>query len=69
MNVTQAFNLFMRFVGYKLIHRAVNSGIDYAARRGKPEADMSEAERAQAASGRQFAQRARRIRSATRRFF
>jgi hypothetical protein len=54
---------------WKFINRAMEKGIDYAARRGKPESEMTDAERAQAASGRTFAQRAREIRNVTRRFF
>ena len=63
--ITMAMSMFMK----RFISVAVDKGIDYAARRGKPEAEMTEAERANANQGRQMADRARQIRNATRRFF
>jgi hypothetical protein len=69
MDLNKLINMLMRQFGGKLMNMVVNKGVDYAARRGKPEAEMSEAERAQAASGRQFADRAKQIRNATRRLF
>jgi hypothetical protein len=65
MNMNQVISMIMR----KVMGRAIDAGIDYAARRGKPAADMTAAERAQAASGKKLAQNARQIRNATRRFF
>jgi len=69
MDMNRLIDTLMRLFGRRLINIAVNKGIDYAARRGKPEAEMTEAERAQAAQGRDMAARAKQIRSATRRFF
>lgn len=63
--ITMAMSMFMK----RFIATAVDKGIDYAARRGKPEAEMTEAERASAGQGRQMADRAKQIRNATRRFF
>lgn len=63
--ITMAMSMFMK----RFISTAVDKGIDYAARRGKPEAEMTEAERNQASQGRQMADRAKQIRNATRRFF
>ena len=61
--ITMAMSMFMK----RFIVTAVDKGIDYAARRGKPK--MTEAERASAGQGRQMADRAKKIRNATRRFF
>ena len=63
--ITMAMSMFMK----QFISTAVDKGIDYAARRGKPEAEMTESERAAADQGRQMADRAKEIRNATRRFF
>lgn len=63
--ITMAMTMFMK----RFISTAVDKGIDYAARRGKPESEMTESERSQAAQGRQMADRAKQIRNATRRFF
>lgn len=63
--ITMALSMFMK----RFIATAVDKGIDYAARRGKSESEMTEAERAQAAQGRQMADRAKQVRNATRRFF
>lgn len=63
--ITMALSMFMK----RFIATAVDKGIDYAARRGKSESEMTEAERSQAAQGRQMADRAKQIRNATRRFF
>ena len=63
--MTMALSLFMK----RFISVAVDKGIDYAARRGKADAEMTEAERAQADKGRQMADRAKQIRNATRRLF
>jgi hypothetical protein len=69
MDVAKLINTLIRLFGRKLMNTALNKGIDYAARRGKPAAEMTEAERAQAQSGKQFASRAKQIRNATRRLF
>lgn len=69
MDFNRLITSLLRAFGGQLVNKAVHHGIDYVARRGKPAAEMTEAERAQAQSGRQFAQRARQVRNATRRFF
>ncbi|MFM7332883.1 MAG: hypothetical protein ACKO2N_18260 [Tabrizicola sp.] len=56
--------LARRFMG-----KAVNAGIDYAARRGKPEAEMTPEEREQAQKGREMAARAKEIQKVTRRLW
>lgn len=69
MDFAKLINTLMRMFGRKLIHAAVSKGVDYAARRGKPAAQMTPTERSTAQNARQFAQRAKQIRAATRRFF
>lgn len=69
MDVNRLINMFMAIFMKKIVNLAVNKGVEYAASRGKPEAEMSDAERAQAQSGRDLADRAKQIRNATRRFF
>lgn len=44
-----------------LINRGINSGIDYAARRGKPASEMTPEEREMAKKGKQVAKHARRM--------
>jgi hypothetical protein len=69
MDINRLIDTLMRLFGRKLIDVAMKKGIDYAASRGKPEAEMSEADRAQAAAGRDMANRTKQIRNATRRLF
>ncbi len=69
MNLNQLINMVMSIFMKKIVNMAVNKGVDYAARRGKPEAEMTEAERAQAQSARDMADRTKQIRNATRRLF
>lgn len=69
MDINRLIDTLMRLFGRKLIDVAVKKGVDYAARRGKPESEMSEADRAQAAAGRKMADRTKQIRNATRRLF
>jgi hypothetical protein len=42
MNLNQLINMIMR----KVMGRAINAGIDYAARRGKAPSEMTTSERA-----------------------
>jgi hypothetical protein len=60
--------LINQFLG-KLMNRAISSGIDFAARRGKRPEDMTDAERKQASQGRDLAQKARKVQRAGRRLF
>ena len=48
MDVNRLINMFMGIFMKKIVNLAVNKGVEYAASRGKPEAEMTEAERAQA---------------------
>ncbi len=69
MDVNRLINMFMAIFMKKIVNLAVNKGVEYAASRGKPEAEMTDAERAQAQAGRDLADRTKQIRNATRRFF
>lgn len=69
MDFNRLINMAMSMFMKRFIATAVDKGIDYAARRGKPNAEMTKAERNQADQGRQMADRAKHIRKATRRFF
>ncbi len=60
--------LLSQFLG-RLMNRAIDSGISYAARRGKDPADLTEEERAQARSGQELAKKARKISRASRKLF
>lgn len=59
MSVEQIVNMVMRIFGRRMINLGITKGIDVAARRGKPEAEMTEAERKQARAARVAARRAR----------
>lgn len=52
-----------------LLRSAMDAGVDYAARRGKPEAEMTPEERQQAKQARDLAARARRFQDITRRLW
>lgn len=60
--------LLSQFLG-RLMSRAIDTGISYAARRGKDPAEMTDAERAQAQSGQDLAKKARKISRASRKLF
>jgi hypothetical protein len=51
------------------IRSATDAGIDYAARKGKPEAEMTPEERKQARAAKDMANRLRQTSRLTRRFF
>ena len=56
MDWNRLFNMLSRM----FLRKAVNKGISYAARRGKDEAEMTPAERKQAKSAKEMAQRAQK---------
>lgn len=62
-------NGLFRMLTRTFLNKAVNGGIDYAARRGKPESEMTPEEREQARKGREMAQRAKEISKVTRRLW
>lgn len=55
------FKALQRMLIGMVMGKIVNKGIDYASRRGKPEAEMTPEERARAGKSRQMAKRARKI--------
>ncbi len=50
------------------VRKAVQTGVDYAARKGKPEAEMTPEERAQAKSAKAMADKAQKASRLARRF-
>lgn len=65
MNLNGLFNMLAKM----FIRSAVDAGVDYAARKGKPEAEMTPEERAQAKRARDLAGRARQVQKVTRRLW
>lgn len=60
--------LLNRFLG-QVMNRLINSGISFAARRGKDPSDLTTEERKQARSAQELAKKARKISRASRRLF
>jgi hypothetical protein len=65
MNLNGLFNMLAKM----FIRSAVDAGVDYSARKGKPEAEMTPEERAQAKRARDLAGRARQVQKVTRRLW
>ncbi|MES2539764.1 MAG: hypothetical protein V4583_04160 [Pseudomonadota bacterium] len=65
MNLNGLFNMLTKM----FVRSAVDAGINYAARRGKPEAEMTPEEREEASKGRELAQRAKEVSKVTRRLW
>jgi hypothetical protein len=65
MNLNGLFTMLTKM----FIRSAVDAGVDYAARTGKPEAEMTPEERAQAKRARELAGRAQQIQKLTRRLW
>jgi hypothetical protein len=65
MDLNRLFQMLMRMV----IKTAVDTGIDHAARRGKPEAEMTPEERLEAERGREMARRAKEVAKVTHRMW
>jgi hypothetical protein len=61
--IQMVLNQFLR----RTINTGISKGIDFAARKGKPAAQMTPEQRQQAASARQLAKRARQAARLTRR--
>ena len=57
MNINRIINMLLRM----FMRKAVNKGIDMAARRGKPPAEMTTEERAQAQIAKQTAGKAQKL--------
>jgi hypothetical protein len=65
MDLNRLFQMLIRM----FIKTAVDTGIDVAARRGKPEAEMTPAEREEAKRARDLAGRAQEVAKVTRRLW
>ena len=65
MNLNGLFSMLTKM----FIRSAVDTSIDYAARRGKPESEMTPEEKEQAKRGRDLAARAKQIQKVTRRLW
>lgn len=65
MNLNGLFNMLAKL----LVRSAMDAGIDFAARRGKPEAEMTPEEREQAKKARELAARAKDVSKVTRRLW
>ncbi|MFO1203955.1 MAG: hypothetical protein U1E58_15090 [Tabrizicola sp.] len=65
MDLNGLFNMLAKM----FIRQAVDTGIDYAARRGKPESEMTPEEREQAKKARDLVQRAKEVSNVTRRLW
>lgn len=65
MNLNGLFNMLAKM----LVRSAMDAGVNYAARRGKPEAEMTPEERLQAKRARDLAARAKEVQKVTRRLW
>ncbi|WP_374375203.1 hypothetical protein [Tabrizicola sp.] len=65
MNLNGLFNMLAKM----LVRSAMDAGVDYATRRGKPEAEMTPEEREQAKKARELAARAKEVSRVTRRLW
>lgn len=65
MDLNGLFNMLAKM----FVRSAVDAGVDYAARKGKPEAELTPEEREQAKRARDMAARAKEIQKATRRLW
>lgn len=65
MNLNGLYNMLAKM----LVRSAMDAGIDFAARRGKPEAEMTPEERLQAKKARDLAARAQEVQKVTRRLW
>ena len=65
MNLNGLFNMLAKM----LVRSAMDAGVDYAARRGKPEAEMTPEVREEAKKARDLAARAKEVQKVTRRLW
>ena len=59
MDMNRLINMIINAFVRKFVNKAVNSGINYASRGGKPKAELTDAERQQAQTGKDMAKRAK----------
>ena len=67
MNLNSIIQMITNLLIRKAVNKGVDMGIDYASRRGKPVADMTPEDHAQAQSGKTMAKRAKQAARLTRR--
>ncbi len=67
MNLNSIIQMITNLLIRKAVNKGVDMGIDYASRRGKPVADMTPEDHAQAQSGKAMAKRAKQAARLTRR--
>jgi hypothetical protein len=65
MDLNGLFNMLTKM----FVRSAVDAGVDYAARKGKPESELTPEERDQARRARDLAARAKEIQKVTRRLW
>lgn len=65
MDLNGLFNMLTKM----FVRSAVDAGVDYAARKGKPESEMTPEEKVQAQRARDLAARAKEIQKVTRRLW
>lgn len=67
MNIDRLINMVVRMFMRKAVNKSFDIASDYAARRGKPEAEMTPEELAQAKRGKEMAKKARDVAKISRR--
>ncbi len=67
MNFNSIIQMITNLLIRKVVNKGVDMGIDYASRRGKPAADMTPEDHAQAQSAKAMAKRAKQAARLTRR--
>ena len=65
MDLNGLFNMLAKM----FVRSAVDAGVDYAARRGKPDSEMTPEEKEQARKARDLAARAKQVQKVTRRLW
>lgn len=65
MDLNGLFNMLAKM----FMRSAVDAGVDYASRRGKPESEMTPEEKEQAKKARDLAARAKQVQKVTRRLW
>lgn len=67
MNANRLINMVIRQITRRLVNLGINKGIDLASKRGRKDADLTEADRDQARDAKEMAKRARQAQRATKR--
>lgn len=61
MDLNRLIQMLMRMFLRKAVNKGIRSATDYASRRGKPPAEMTPEERAQAARAKELADKAKKM--------